>query len=191
MTIIDMHLHVSPRSPCSVMPVEDLMNNLSQRLDAICITDHWVLEPIEYLKFQDFPIYFGAEITCDLGDILAYGIEQLPPHNLSAQDALDFIHKQGGMAVCPHAYSDWHYAFGDEVLNYDFDAIELNGQMNKSINEMAKRAAKIMDLPTIGGSDSHSVPQLNTIATRFEDEIFSIDDIVKAIKEKKCKAIYL
>ena len=46
-----------------------------------------------------------------------------------------------------------------------------------------------MDIPTIGGSDAHSYRQLNTIVTKFNVPINSMDDIVKAIRNKECKAI--
>jgi hypothetical protein len=54
---------------------------------------------------------------------------------------------------------------------------------------MARQAARSMDLPLTGGSDAHSLKQLNTVATKFKEKIESIEDIVKAIKNKKCKPI--
>ncbi|MHA1294575.1 MAG: PHP-associated domain-containing protein [Promethearchaeota archaeon] len=189
MTIIDMHIHLKLRSRCSNLSAEDLYNNLSQCFDAICITDHWKLEPKKYNPFHDIKVFYGVELDCSLGDILAYGIKSLPLKRLSAEKAIKYIHNQGGIAVCAHPYSNRHEGFGDYVYDYAFDAIEINGALNKKLQRMAEEVAIKMDLPTIGGSDAHSIKQLNTIGTKFEIPINSISDIIKAVKSKKCKAI--
>lgn len=184
-----MHIHLSGRSPCSVLPVEQLINEISPKIDAICITDHWILDPIKYLTYYEPKVFYGVEITTDLGDILAYGIQKVPSRNLRAEEAINLIHKQGGIAICPHPFSTRHIAFDENIYDFKFDAIEINGAVGKKGNEMARKAALIMDLPTIGGSDAHSVKQLNTIVTRFKTSISSLKDIIRAVKSKKCKAI--
>jgi PHP family Zn ribbon phosphoesterase len=135
-------------------------------------------------------IFIGIEITSDYGDILAYGIKSEPPRNMKASKALEFIHNQDGVAVCAHPFSNkGHVSFGNDVFEYDFDAIEINGSLTRKYNEMAKKAAKIMDIPTIGGSDAHSIQQLNTMGTKFSFRIKTMEDIINAIKNNKCKAI--
>jgi hypothetical protein len=134
-------------------------------------------------------VFFGVEIASNQGDILAYGIKRVPPNKRDAEEVINLIHKQDGVAVSAHPYSERHNAFHDGVFNYHFDAIEINGAIHKKANNQAKRAAKIMDLPTIGGSDAHSQSQLNTFATKFQNRIYSIRDIVSAVRNKKCKAV--
>ena len=134
-------------------------------------------------------MFYSVEISYNLGDILAYGIKSTPLRNMTAKKAIEYIHRQGGIAVCDHPYTNRHEGFHDHVFNYDFDAIELNGSLNSSYHELAKKAALKMDIPTIGGSDAHSLKQLNTFGTKFEDHINSIEDIVNSVKDKKCMAI--
>ncbi|MFX1256571.1 MAG: PHP-associated domain-containing protein [Promethearchaeota archaeon] len=189
MTIIDMHIHLKNRSPCSIMSEHELFDKISPRLNGLCITDHWILKPFNLSYFSDIKVFFGAEITCDMGDLLAYGIKLLPSKNLTAKEMIDFIHKQGGIAVCAHPFSNRHYAFGENVYDFDFDAIEINGAIGKKYNKMAESAAIIMDLPTIGGSDAHSPTQLNTFGTKFESAIHSMLDIISSIKANKCKVV--
>ena len=185
-----MHIHLKGRSPCSILPVEHLFYEICSRIDGICITDHWILEPINYLEVYEEPkVFFGVEIATDYGDILAYGIKTVPSKNLSAKEVINFIHNQGGVAICAHPFSNRHFAFGDDVYDFNFDAIEINGAIGKKYNKTAKETAAIMDIPTIGGSDSHSITQLNTMGTLFSTPINSLDDIISAIKEKSCKAI--
>jgi hypothetical protein len=91
--------------------------------------------------------------------------------------------------VAAHPFSNRHLAFHDAVFNYNFDAIEINGAIGKKSNELAKQAAISMNLPMTGGSDAHSVEQLNSIATHFDTKIESVRDIVNAIRAKKCRPI--
>jgi len=189
MNLIDMHIHLKSRSPCSILTEEQLFNNISNSLEGICITDHWVLKPLTHFKYYNIPVYFGVEITSDLGDILAFGIKKVPSKKARAEDIINFIHDQGGIAICAHPFSNRHYAFGERVYEFEFDAIEINGAIGKKYNELARKAALILDLPTVGGSDAHSVDQLNTKATKFDVPITSISDIVKAVKNKQSKAV--
>ena len=185
-----MHLHLSSRSSCSILSSEQLINNLSDKIDGVCITDHGLVKPIKHLLFNDFLFLFGVEITCLEGDLLAYGINPLPKIRKTI-DVIDFIHNKGGVAVCAHPYSSRHNAFGDKVFKYSLDAIELNRAIKKQENEMAKKAASIMNIPLIGGSDAHSTSQLNTIATLFKNSILTIGDIVREIKAQNCKPVKL
>ncbi len=190
MTLIDMHLHIEGRSQCSVLPVQELYGALSPKLDAICITDHEIIQKIRYLHLQDYKVFYGVELWSDSGDILAYGIRNiLPSKDLRAEHIIDFIHHHGGVAVAAHPFSTRHNAFHESVYDYNFDAIEINGAIGKRENELARQAAESLGIPLTGGSDAHSISQLNSVATKFEEEINSIADVVKAIKNKKCSPI--
>lgn len=190
MMIIDLHLHIEGRSHCSVLSLQELYRGLSPKLDGICITDHGVVEKIRHLYLQEFKAFYGVELWSNEGDILAYGIEHiLPSKDLRAKDVIAFIHHHGGVAVAAHPFSTRHNAFHDSVYDYDFDALEINGAIGKKENEMARQAAQSLGLALTGGSDAHSIKQLNTVATKFKDDITSIKNIVEAIKNKKCKPI--
>jgi hypothetical protein len=174
-----------------VLQAEELYDNLSPYIGGLCITDHWHIRPIKRLYLPERKLFFGVEVSSDLGDILAYGINMLPSRNLTPRQIIDFIHRQGGIAVCAHPFSNRHSAFGDKLYNYSFDAIEINGAIGNQANKMAKEAARSLNLPIIGGSDAHSKKQLNTIATKFNKEIDSISDIIREIKNKNCKIVKL
>ena len=186
-----MHIHLKYRSRCSNLSMDDLYNNLSERVDGVCITDHWRLKPIIYNPFEDNQLFVGSEISCVYGDILAYGVKSIPIRNrhIRAEDAIDHIHKQGGIAVCAHPFSNRHDAFGKFVYDYEFDALEINGSLDKKFHKMSKNAANEMDIPLVGGSDAHSILQLNTIGTKFDIPINSFEDMIKAVKKKECKPI--
>jgi len=190
MTIIDLHVHLSNRSRCSNLSAEVLNETISKQFDGICLTDHWILNPKKDYSIQ-VKVFHGVELDCVMGDILAYGINSLPlkKRNIPAEKIITHIHKQGGIAVCAHPFSNRHDGFGKYVYDYDFDAIEVNGTILENLQVKAEKIANEMDIPTIGDSDAHSYRQLNSIGTKFEVPINSMDDIVKAIKNKECKAI--
>jgi len=189
MPVFDMHIHLENRSSCSHLSINQLKENLSHIYDGICVTDHHLLTHAKYVSIIGVKVFFGVEITCDQGDILAYGINKMPPNRQNAEEVLNFIHKQGGVAVCAHPFSPHHYSFQDSVYDFNFDAIEINGSISNKYNKPARKAAEIMKLPTIGGSDAHSREQLNQMGTKFSIKIKTIEDIIFAIKEQKCKAI--
>ena len=63
MTLIDMHLHLANRSPCSRLTLEELNVHLSPRIGAIYITDHDVMIPITETGWR-FQTFLGIEIEC-------------------------------------------------------------------------------------------------------------------------------
>lgn len=186
-----MHIHIRERSPCSILSLDELYESISPHLDGICITDHGVLKKITYLPSSSVKTFFGVELSSREGDILAYGLNMVPSKDLDAKKIIRYIHHQRGVAIAAHPFSNRHYAFHDSVFDYEFDALEINGSIPKSSNEKAKMAANEMDIPLIGGSDAHSEHQLNSIATKFDNPINSINDIVRAIKERECSPIRL
>ena len=185
-----MHVHLANRSRCSNLSVESLNDTISKQFDGICLTDHWILNPKKDYSIQ-VKVFHGVEFESVMGDILAYGIDSLPLKklNMPAEKIINHIHRQGGVAVCAHPFSNRHDGFGKYVYDYDFDAIEVNGTIHENLQIKAEKAANEMDIPTIGGSDAHSYRQLNSIGTKFEVLINSMDDIVKAIKNRDCKVI--
>ncbi len=187
---MDLHLHLKLRSRCSNLSAEDLSTHLSDQFGGICITDHEKMYPKKAFSIPNVQIYYGVELSCKLGDVLAYGIKLMPPSYLIDPDRIiDTIHRQDGLAVCAHPYTNRHEGFGDYVYNFKFDAIEINGSLKEEYHKMAEKAANELNIPLIGGSDAHSVTQLNTIGTEFECDIHSMDDIVNAIRNWKCRPI--
>lgn len=190
--IIDMHTHTKRYSICSKITLEQILNNLSSKVDGIVITDHQTLYsgPLKGLRSKyGKKIFTATEITSLEGDILAYGIDDIPNKDLPAEKVIENIHKQKGIAIAAHPFRK--YGLGDFIFDLDIDGIEVNGLANSKENEQAKKAASILELPLIGGSDVHQLYQLNTFATKFWEPIASIDDIIRQIKEKKCKPIQL
>ena len=185
-------MHLKYRSRCSNLAAEDINDYLSPRIDGICLTDHWKLDPKKINPFHDhIKFFYGIEVSCAYGDILCYGARLLPSKrtNPSAEFLIRVTHSQGGVAVCAHPFTNRHQGFGENVFNFDFDALEINGALDAEYHALTIEAAEKMGIPTIGGSDAHSIKQMNTIATKFDSPIGTIEDIVKAVKNRECEVV--
>ena len=173
------------------MEFHSLTQHISTKIDGICITDHDLFQAEQKFLKRRVKVFFGAELTTRLGDILVYGVSQLPLLYYDLHQTFREIHNNGGIIISAHPFAKQRSAFGEAVYDYYFDAIEINGGASKQENESAKQAAKILDVPLVGGSDAHFPDQLNSVATLFETKIESMHDIVTAVKNHECKPIFI
>jgi len=67
----------------------------------------------------------------------------------------------------------------------------LNGGSRGNENEVALAMAERKGYHRIGGSDSHIVSHMGRCATRFEDDIHGMDDLVAALRAGRCEAVTL
>jgi histidinol phosphatase-like PHP family hydrolase len=80
---------------------------------------------------------------------------------------------------------------GDELYQTKVDAIEINCSRPKYANQLAREAAKIMELPLTSGSDSHTSFQVAVCATKFQKQINSINEIIEEVKNERCEPVYI
>lgn len=189
-SVIDMHLHTQDFSPDSVLRPKQILNALSPKITGIVITDHNVFNSNSYdilIHKYDIEIFKGAEVSSMEGDILVYGTTNIPASGLSAAKTIDLIHQTGGIAIAAHPFRI--LGLEDHIYDLDLDGIEINGSATKSENDLAQKAATMMNLPTIGGSDAHRIEQLNTYCTLFQKPVKSIQNIVTEIQRGNCKAV--
>jgi predicted metal-dependent phosphoesterase TrpH len=192
--LVDMHVHTN-YSIDSYTLIEDVLQTLMGRVHAITITDHnkmgnhpqQLCDALE-LKYQIKVLTQSVEISTTQGDILAYGISAMPSISLEPEHVIDIIHSEGGIAVAAHPFD--FLGVGDLIYELDLDALEINGSRSKQQNEETKRAAETLNLPLIGGSDSHGLQDTGTCFTLFDKPIKSIDDVIKQVKKGRCKPIF-
>jgi len=65
-----------------------------------------------------------------------------------------------------------------------------NGSSSLDANEKAIHAASALKLPSISGSDRHSVEQVGRACTEFVNPVHTIDDVIEEIKRGNCHGIY-
>ena len=118
----------------------------------IAITDHDTIEGGLVAKDyyddmhgdNELEIIIGAELTSANGHIVALNLKENIPPKLSAQETIDAIHEQGGIAIAAHPYSYLPFLkefkgvgklIYDEVVGKKFDAVEIrNSNPTETIN---------------------------------------------------------
>ncbi len=91
--IIDTHIHESKYSLDSEISLEEIVKRGKEiGLDGVCITDHESSDIMDeahaYSKATGFLILVGAEILTYEGDILVFGLKDIPKNKMHAKDLL-------------------------------------------------------------------------------------------------------
>ena len=195
--LIDLHIHEKQFSKDSFLALEEIVKIAKEKgLDAICITDHDSMGlreyAAEYTKKTGFPIFVGIEFYSLQGDILAFGIDSYPDKRVSAQEFIDYVHAQGGVVIAAHPFRHNRRGLEDNLATLKgVDAVEiLNGSTMPDATMMAVQYAKKYGFATTGGSDCHYPHKVGTCATYFEEPIHTMDELVAAIKNHKCKPVF-
>lgn len=187
--IFDMHVHQNRHSSDSKMDIyKGIEYAKTLGLDGICITDHddLGLRPLaeKLSKESGIQIIVGVEIYTLDGDLLCYGIDEMPKERLSAQATIDFVKARGGACIAAHPYR--HNRRGLEDVLYDvkgLSAIEgYNGRTKTEDNMKAVHVAASLNIPVSGGSDAHTVEELGNFVTVFERPITSESAFIEALK---------
>ena len=202
--LIDLHTHTTVSSGCSVMSPEGLIEAARRRaLDAVCVTDHFSIEGAnatqDLARKMDFPVFRAVEARTDWGDMLVFGIYRDIPEGISLHDLCRIVHEVGGLIFVAHPFhtgggpsltlsfrgrgldleTDW-----DQVgVLKELDGVEtLNGNVSAEDNAAARRLARRLGVPGIGGSDAHAVGMVGSAATRFSSPIGSDAELVSALR---------
>ena len=194
---IDLHMHEMNYSEDSFLSLEEIVTIAKRRgLDAVCITDHDSMGlrkyAEEYTKKTGYPVFVGIEYYSLQGDILAFGIDEYPKERMDAQAFIDYVHEQGGVVISAHPFR--HNRRGLE-RNLDIlkgvDAIEiLNGSTLLDATMIAVEYAKKYGFAITGGSDCHSPDKVGVYATYFLNDVKTMDDLVSAIRNRKCRPVF-
>jgi len=196
---IDLHVHTWPRSQCSHIKPEALVQEAARLgLDGFCLTEHQVLWDPDEVKAlgqgTDLVILRGNEITTAQGDVLVFGLEKDIQGIMTIQELKAEAEAAGAFLVMAHPFRGFKmFGIGPRDMNIDqasrkkalryVDAIEIrNGNVRDQENEMAEQVAIKLGLPGTGGSDAHHVDNIGAWVTDFEREI---EDEAALLRELK------
>jgi predicted metal-dependent phosphoesterase TrpH len=158
---IDLHIHTRLGGDSLIAPEEIVERAREVGLDAVCITEHHsydLSEPVDEIsRIADFPIFRGMEYRADNGHVLIYGVRVSRgnlPSGLPVQKAVDWVQKNGGVAIPAHPY------------------------------QHAQEAAKRLQINGIGGSDAHGLQVMGKAYTCFPAAVTSMEELVAALKDE-------
>lgn len=211
--LIDMHNHTRVSSGCSILAPEELIETArAAGLDAVCVTEHLVLEGANVAqdlgRRMGFPVFRGIEARTALGDMLVYGYYRDIPEGVPLDGLCRSVHEAGGVIFAAHPFhtrGGWNLYAAMQERGLDLDAdwdrlpvlreldgVEIaNGQVAEEINAKARTLAERLRLPGIGGSDAHAIPMVARAATAFPAPIRTEEELVAALKSGSYRAVRL
>jgi predicted metal-dependent phosphoesterase TrpH len=204
MGLADLHLHTT-HSDGLVTP-EKLIERFHEegKFNVIAVTDHDLIggafKAREHAKKcgLKMEVLIGTEISTRHGHIVALGVEKLIPKFKSAEETIQMIHAQGGLAIAAHPLNfltaSLHKKKNKKIFNSKkngiyFDAMEI-ASVYPFFNLVEKKVlnlSKELGISELGASDGHFEWEQGKAYTEFEGE--NIQDLLHAIKNKKTKAI--
>jgi predicted metal-dependent phosphoesterase TrpH len=190
MTLLKFDLHVhTVTSYDGHTKHEDLLEIIRGRgLTGVAITEHDKFDPP---RLQDGLVLPGIEVSSRDGHVLGLGVRETIPARLPADETIQRIHDQGGVAIIPHPYDPVCECVKIARLKVRPDAVETVNADALSFylsNWFAHKDAVKFKLPEVGGSDSHIPQTIGDAYTVIDAASSDIKDIIDAIKSGKVRA---
>jgi predicted metal-dependent phosphoesterase TrpH len=188
---VELHAH-SELSHDGRDPVELLLEQAAAvGLDALAVTDHDEIEASR--TAADRASEYGLvgvpamEVTSAAGHILAFGVEELVPEEMSYDETLARIHEQGGIAVIPHPFQKSRHGVAHNITTEQLasaDAIEVYNSrlLTGRANRKAERFAVERGLPMTAGSDAHISELVGQAVTQVGTDEHTVGSILDAIR---------
>ena len=186
----DLHVHTNYSKDSLITP-KDLVYYAKKRgLNAVAVTDHNQIEgSCKIAKEADFLVIPGMEVSSADGHIVALNLQELIPRGLSARKQLTEFIRRAEIAIAVHPYAWFKGSLTSHVETAKFDAVEtINASAFpfKRCKRKAEEIAQKLNLPCVGGTDSHYGPTIGYGYTVIDSEP-NVDSIAKAIVNGKCQ----
>jgi hypothetical protein len=206
--ILDLHAH-SEASEDSRAPLETYLKWLQRKrdllpIDGIVLTEHRQWDPTaEYRTLEDrygILVLRGAEVETDYGHVLVYGVNDditrrfdFTDVRLPAQEVISEVARLGGIAAPCHPGRPTIGLCEHYERKPPLDGVEaveaLNGGSRKGENERVRALVERHGYAAFGGSDAHLVSLIGICATAFEDEVRTVEDLVAALRQRRCRPV--
>jgi predicted metal-dependent phosphoesterase TrpH len=197
----DLHVHTAYSD--GMAGGADLLEHVEARtnLDVLAVTDHddvrGALKVREIWARRDwrFEVVTGVELTTIEGHLLALFVDEPLPNLCRLSDAIEAVHKQGGVCIAPHPMNPWTRSLGARDLRRfsgsrgGIHGLELancspgSGLRRKTVRELNRRELSIAE---VGGSDAHFLDFVGSAYTEFPGT--GAADLKHAILERKTVA---
>ncbi|MDR2800299.1 MAG: PHP domain-containing protein [Desulfovibrio sp.] len=191
--IIDLHTHEELYSADSSMSLEEVVAAARERgLDGLCVTDHSSLGLAgENLAYLDFPVFIGVEMWTEAGDIVAFGLDELPERRLSAPEFIALVAERGGFCFAAHPFRSVGGGVGDRLDSLKgLHGVETaNGTDSPQENALAARACERLGLAAVGGSDAHWTRDVGRTATWFPEAVTTMAGLIAALRSGQCRPL--
>jgi predicted metal-dependent phosphoesterase TrpH len=189
---LDLHNHTRYSPDSLIAPADVVRVARKAGLDGIAITDHNAVGGIreaEGAVGSELLVIPGIEISTKSGHVLAYGVREVVPRDLSVAETVRRVEALGGVAVAAHPYRFWS-GLGEVALSEaPFVAYETsNARTLRRGNERARAVALARRVGQTGGSDSHFLDEIGRAITTIDSGIVGPEDVVEALRAHRTSA---
>jgi hypothetical protein len=168
----DFHVHSFPLSWATLAPGDTALEAQRKGLDAIAIVGHnhvWVsIVGRWFARLVGGPLVFtGEEIVSAHYHLLAIGIDSTIDWRQTAADAIEQIHRQGGVAIAAHPLAQYWRAY-DAQVRQTLDGAEVLHPIAYQSEELAAQLRQFYNsarLAAIGDSDYHGLGPIGICRT--------------------------
>jgi predicted metal-dependent phosphoesterase TrpH len=186
--LIDLHVHTRLGSlDSSIEPAVLVEHARRAGLSGIALTEHyrqWTAWEIERWSTEDVRLYPAAEVSTDLGHLLAFGFPGFPSARTAAELAEE-ARDCGGALVLAHPFrgffdSPHHWLNGEgsaaappleRAARRSTGVVHgvevLNNGCTEEENRLADRLRQAIGCPGVAGSDAHLAAHIGRHATPF------------------------
>ena len=187
----DLHVHTFPFSWSTLSPFETVLDARHNGLDVVVLTPHnhlWVAQVGEWFsRMLDGPLVIvGEEITHKGYHMIGVGLRETVSNEIPASEAIEQIHRQGGVAIAAHAYRAFWPGFdaaalatldGSEVIRPD----SLRDESDRA--ELQTFFARTASAAVIGATDYHGLGPVGYTRTYVFARERSVQGVVDAIRD--------
>jgi predicted metal-dependent phosphoesterase TrpH len=153
-------------------------------INALCITDHNTIKgALVAQKYNKEMVVIGEEISSQEGEILGLFLQEKVNPGLSAEETIEQIHGQDGIAIAPHPYSGHCSCVGEKMNALKFDGIEVFNSLHRDGYSNALALKNCNGHAKLGGSDAHASSMIGNGYTLFHGS--SQEDFRNAIKKRQ------
>ncbi len=180
----DLHVHTVFSRDAVNRPEVVIRVAKKKGLRGFAVTDHNTVDGLNSFSGEkELIVVPGVEISTGSGHLLGLGIYECPVKGVQLEEAIDFIHQRGGLAVAAHPFSGFKMGMGKALLEgAKVDAVEVFNASNWFPRSNAKARALRVGGKT-GGSDAHfpwEVGNGYTYCTKLNPG--SWEELLRAIK---------
>lgn len=185
---IELHLHTSRYSECSIVTAEEAMSRLIEfGYDAVCITEHDAVWPDDELqrlreKFPAIRIFPGVELSLGDQHLLVLGTNDRQYLSIGCDaDILERAREADHLTVLAHPF---RWFGGAAMLESSLlpDAIEhLTGNHIPRNAEKSAKTADNLGLPIVNSGDIHATDMMNRYWIETAEAVEDACDIRRII----------
>jgi predicted metal-dependent phosphoesterase TrpH len=173
----------------TITPEQLVVYARKQGLDGVAVTDHDRLDSgLKISKEIKFLVLPGMEVSSRDGHIIGLNVNTTIAKGLSAEETVDKIHAASGIAIACHPSAFFKESLKKHV-SAKFDAVEVINSSSIPFVYSVKRNEELasrLDIARVAGSDAHFGPEIGCAYTLI-DAASNVDDVVDAIRKKKCQ----